>query len=73
MTDESIGEVKNNLKNYFNYGGYPDIVLGNVNKEWFGNFFNELFNTALLKDISVRFKIENINVLIKGKIQHIIG
>lgn len=63
-TDEGVGKIKNQLKEYIDWGGYPEILLELHDPELRKNYFYELFNTVIFRDITQRFKIKYTSELI---------
>jgi len=57
-TDEGVGKIKNQLKEYIEWGGYPEIVIEFSDSELKKRYLNELFDTIIFRDISQRFKIK---------------
>ncbi len=55
----SYGEskIKNILRNYLKEGGFPDVVLTNINRKV---YFRDYVNLVIFNDIVERFKIKNI-------------
>ena len=53
--------IRGYLREYLEYGGFPRVVLseGNYKKE----ILKEYFNTILLRDIVLRFRVENVKQL----------
>jgi len=62
-TDAGIGAVKNKLHEYISLGGYPEILL-NINPELRKNYFDELYNTIIFRDITQRFNIRHPSELV---------
>ena len=60
MDSETISTIKNALLQYLKYGGFPDIVLGNIVPE---KFFMEYIDVLILKDVIEREHIRNIYVV----------
>jgi uncharacterized protein len=53
-------KINNFLKDYFLYGGYPEVCLFNNQKE---SILNDIYNTAIYRDVVKRNNIKNETVL----------
>ena len=57
-TDEEIGRIKNQLQEYLQWGGYPEIIIDLSEPEIRKKYLNELFDTIIFRDITQRFNIK---------------
>jgi predicted AAA+ superfamily ATPase len=62
-TDEGIGLIKNRLRTYMRTGGFPEIVL-RLPKDLHQGYFEELFNTVILRDIARRYNVRHVSEII---------
>ncbi|MGB9728707.1 MAG: ATP-binding protein [Thermoprotei archaeon] len=58
LTDKDRAIIKNLLKEYLDYGGFPEVVLSE-NKE---KILREYYNTILFRDFVERFNLKSISV-----------
>ena len=54
------GRIKHLLKEYLNIGGFPQVVLGYINKK---EFVREYIDIVLYRDLVERFGIENVQAM----------
>jgi predicted AAA+ superfamily ATPase len=57
-TDEEIGRIKNQLQEYLQWGGYPEIIMEIFDPDLRKKYLNELFDTIIFRDITQRFNIK---------------
>ena len=57
-TDEEIGRIKNQLREYIKWGGYPEIVTEVTDSYLRKKYLNELLDTIIFRDITQRFNIK---------------
>ncbi len=57
-TDEEIGRIKNQLQEYLQWGGYPEIIMEIFDPDLRKKYLNELFETIIFRDITQRFNIK---------------
>lgn len=57
-TDEEIGRIKNQLREYIKWGGYPEIVTEVTDSDLRKKYLNELLDTSIFRDITQRFNIK---------------
>jgi len=57
-TDEEIGRIKNQLREYIKWGGYPEIVTEVTDSDLRKKYLNELLDTIIFRDITQRFNIK---------------
>jgi hypothetical protein len=57
-TDEEIGRMKNQLQEYLQWGGYPEIIIDLSDPDLRKKYLNELFDTIIFRDITKRFNIK---------------
>ncbi len=57
-TDEEIGRIKNQLQEYLQWGGYPEIIMDLPDPNLRKKYLNELFDTIIFRDITQRFNIK---------------
>ncbi|MBU4255816.1 MAG: ATP-binding protein [Candidatus Thermoplasmatota archaeon] len=62
-------KIKNSLRNYLKFGGFPDIVFENQIAD---KFFREYIDLVIFKDIVERYKIKNV-FIIKFLIKNILA
>ncbi|MEM4335719.1 MAG: ATP-binding protein [Candidatus Anstonellales archaeon] len=53
-SDENV--VKNNLRTYLQFGGFPDVATGAISRE---RFFKEYVDLVIFRDVVERHKIKN--------------
>ncbi|BFI73730.1 ATPase AAA [Nanoarchaeota archaeon] len=58
----NIGKLKDYLLEYIEFGGFPEVILEN-NKNKKEEIVRDYFNTIILKDVGLRFKIKNLSYL----------
>lgn len=59
-SSSETAKISNFLENYFNYGGYPETIVYEQERE---KILMDIFNTAIYKDVIERSKIRNIKVM----------
>ena len=57
-TDEEIGRIKNQLQEYLQWGGYPEIIMEIFDPDLRKKYLNELFETIIFRDITQRFNVK---------------
>ena len=63
-TDEEIGRIKNQLREYIKWGGYPEIVTEVTDSYLRKKYLNELLDTIIFRDITQRFNIKYTSELV---------
>ncbi|BBL45520.1 AAA+ superfamily ATPase [Nanobdella aerobiophila] len=69
----NLNKLKELLREYINFGGFPEVVLEN-NKEKRSEILINYYNTIVIKDVALRYKlknIENLNFLSKFIISNV--
>jgi predicted AAA+ superfamily ATPase len=59
LTTEMLATIKLHLQNYFDLGGFPEVIKG----EPVGPYLRELFDKIIARDIVERFRVRNIKIL----------
>lgn len=59
-TTSDENQIKNNLRKYMEFGGFPDIVFDNKIAD---RFFKEYLDLVLFRDIIERYNIKNIFII----------
>ncbi|MBA2862209.1 ATP-binding protein [Methanococcus maripaludis] len=60
LTEQEHANILNNLENYLNYGGFPEIVLEEENRE---DILKNYFDMVVYKDIIERYNVKNTDSL----------
>jgi len=60
LSTSDENQIKNNLRKYMEFGGFPDIVFDNQITE---RFFKEYLDLVLFRDIIERYNIKNIFII----------
>ncbi|MEM0467426.1 MAG: ATP-binding protein [Candidatus Thermoplasmatota archaeon] len=63
-TDEEVGRIKNQLREYLRRGGYPEIITEISDSILRKKYLNELFDTIIFRDIMQRFNIKYTSELV---------
>ncbi|ABO35435.1 conserved hypothetical protein [Methanococcus maripaludis C5] len=60
LTEQEHANILNNLENYLNYGGFPEIVLEEENRE---DILKNYLDMVVYKDIIERYNVKNTDSL----------
>uniref|UniRef100_A9A742 ATPase n=1 Tax=Methanococcus maripaludis (strain C6 / ATCC BAA-1332) TaxID=444158 RepID=A9A742_METM6 len=60
LTEQEHANMLNNLENYLNYGGFPEIVLEEENRE---DILKNYLDMVVYKDIIERYNVKNTDLL----------
>ncbi|MBA2868845.1 ATP-binding protein [Methanococcus maripaludis] len=60
LTEQEHANILNNLENYLNYGGFPEIVLEEENRE---DILKNYLDIVVYKDIIERYNVKNTDSL----------
>ena len=60
LTEQEHANMLNNLENYLNYGGFPEIVLEEENRE---DVLKNYLDMVVYKDIIERYNVKNTDLL----------
>jgi hypothetical protein len=60
LTEQEHAHILNNLENYLNYGGFPEIVLEEENRE---DILKNYLDMVVYKDIIERYNVKNTDSL----------